>query len=484
MSLLGELPLMDVVTPVAGNTWTHVILPSSWIKLLLRFSPREFRLRLGADASKVKAFWEGWYRFPVRVAWSQDHAHLRGKAAPDLFTTVPLAVHEDAGPVTKKLSARCLSFSGVLGVGTEKLTNLLCASAIKGKKGEDDLKAWDVIIADLETLASGGFELRDADGSLWKFVLMFAKADEECRCNDWGLVHFSSADEVCPECLANRSNRPCTDLQRSAKWRPTEAMPFESFKARLRVPLHPLAKCGSMSRFLFYPDLMHMMDCNGVASIVFGSVLVRLTGEPHLGNNIAQRLDVINDQLSEWYRRRPGSRRLPRLAQGNLVNNGWAVLHGPAINAANTRKASGFFAQLAAQYLGHGSDFDKHIASAARLLHEFYSIIYAAPVFVSDHDVGRLRSVCVDFGEAFMWCREFSRRAGQLCWEITPKTHKMMHVPLMAQIVNPRTVHCYAGESLIGTTAKVWKGSMSGRWKKAAQNVVLSKRLLGVLLRI
>ena len=44
-------------------------------------------------------------------------------------------------------------------------------------------------------------------------MLLFAKADEDCRSNDWGLPHYSAKDEVCSECLANRSTRPYTDLQ-------------------------------------------------------------------------------------------------------------------------------------------------------------------------------------------------------------------------------------------------------------------------------
>ena len=135
MTLVGELPLMNIITTIAASSWTHIILPSSWITLLLRFSPRDFRIRLGADKRKVNAFWDVLFQSPVRRAWAQQHASLRGKTSEDLYTAVPLAVHEDAGPCAKKLSARCLSFSGVLGEGSEKLTNFLCASAISSTLG-------------------------------------------------------------------------------------------------------------------------------------------------------------------------------------------------------------------------------------------------------------------------------------------------------------------------------------------------------------
>ena len=138
---------------------------------------------------KVKAFWDVLIQSPVRRAWAQQHASLRGKTSEDLYTTVPLAVHEDAGPCTKKLSARCLSFSGVLGEGSEKLTNFLCASAIKSTKGNEDHKAWEAMLADFEHLANGSIDVIDAEGTSWDFVLVFSKADEACRCNDWGLTH-------------------------------------------------------------------------------------------------------------------------------------------------------------------------------------------------------------------------------------------------------------------------------------------------------
>ena len=51
---------------------------------------------------------------------------------------------------------------------------------------------------------------------------------------------------------------------------------YLSDQALLRTPLHPLAQCSAMTRFLFYPDLMHLMDCKGVSSFVFVAVVATL----------------------------------------------------------------------------------------------------------------------------------------------------------------------------------------------------------------
>ena len=254
MSLLGELPLMNVVTPLASRAWTHIILPSSWLKVLLQFSAREFRLRCGAEVSKVEEFWEHFYKRPERVEYAQQHHFLRDKTPRDLATTIPLAMHEDCGPCSKKLSARCLSFSSILGEGSEKLTHFLCASSIKESKDADDFLAWEAMIADFEALASGSFVLRDTQGVDWKALLLFGQADEECRCNDWGLPHFS-AEEHCPECNANRSDLPYTDLQEGAGWRRTEIQPFTAFRPRIRVPEHPLVTNKFMWRWFLFSRL-------------------------------------------------------------------------------------------------------------------------------------------------------------------------------------------------------------------------------------
>ena len=53
-----------------------------------------------------------------------------------------------------------------------------------------------------------------------------------------------------------------------------------------------------MIRWFFYADLMHMMDCKGVAAIVFGSILARLSRDLALGSNIGVRLNLINEKLA------------------------------------------------------------------------------------------------------------------------------------------------------------------------------------------
>ena len=175
----------------------------------------------------------------------------------DLTWVIPLALHEDAGPVTKQLSATCLSFSAVLGEGTEKISHFLCASYLKrvGNNSELQGKAlWGAILSDFEALSRGrigGLDVAAASGSAggrWRFLPLFAKGDEQTRCDQWGLVHYSGRHFVCPECLADRSGKAFTDLRPTAAWRGTE-VDFQQYTSRMRSPHHPLIKSRFYWRF-------------------------------------------------------------------------------------------------------------------------------------------------------------------------------------------------------------------------------------------
>ena len=261
-------------------------------------------------------------------------------------------------------------------------------------------------------------------------------------------------------------------------------MPWETYKARPRTPLHPLVASRFFTRWFFFLDIMHMMDCKGVASIVFGSLLLWLSRSPNLGPNILDRMKAINKFMKDWYAAHPGHHRLPKLKHANLISNGWGDLHGPAVKAANTRAASGLFAKMAETYLSAENEFEKYMILATKHLHSIYTALNSAPRFPTHAEIAKIRRVTLRFGEAMMWCREHSRRLGFMAWEITPKVHKSQHLPTMCQVMNPKFVSCYADESLIGTTTRVWKRSMAGRYHANVQHVVLLKRLVGLILRL
>ena len=83
--------------------------------------PLEFKRALGADQGLVSAFWTQLRARPETRSALGDHPLLNGLSEDELNCVVPLALHEDAGPVAKTLSAFCvIAFSSLLGRGPEK----------------------------------------------------------------------------------------------------------------------------------------------------------------------------------------------------------------------------------------------------------------------------------------------------------------------------------------------------------------------------
>ena len=487
MGVLRTCGIPQLLTPIPGDGPSHVLLPSSLISLMHKRYAAEFKKRLGADAELVRQFWVKFFGRRANRELADQHPVLRGKSPADLGYMVPCTVHEDAGPYSKTKSCDCISFSSLLCNGGEKTTKFLSSTFVKTSGTTAGHECWRAILRDFDDLATGVVNgvavAQNADGTIWTFVLFFAKADQGCQSNAWGLPSYGAKHEMCTDCLANRTSRPFTDLRGAALWRPTEAMPLDFFKARPREPLHPLVASAFDTRWFCYSDLMHLMDCKGVASLVYGGVLFYLLKDRTLGGNRQERLDAIHGVMAQWYDDHPGTHRLPKLFLSNCVQSGWAELHGPAIKAANTRAAAPVFQHLCHVYMTADTARDRTVLALADCLVEFYNVLYDSPMFLSDAALDRFKKLCVLFGEQYQTLRGLSLSAGELAWPVRPKCHKMQHLPLYASVMNPTAVQCYAEESLVGTTTKCWKRSMSGRYRRSATHTVLTKRLVGLLCR-
>ena len=103
---------------------------------------------------------------------------------------------------------------------------------------------------------------------------------------------------------------------------------------------------------------------------------------------------------------------------------------------------------------------------------------------VSDAQLATLKAKVSDSGVHYQQVRAISKRAGIFGWAVTPKVHKVQHLPLVAESINTRYCQCYAEDATMGTVSTTWKGSARGRYTDSVQEVVLLKRLLALVLRL
>ena len=228
---------------------------------------------------------------------------------------------------------------------------------------------------------------------------------------------------------------------------------------------------------------MHLVDCAGVASLLYGGILFLLCSDARVGNSRAARLRAINERREEHYDNRPGVSRLPNIWWGNVVADGWAVLHGPIFKAAILRHAAPFFSELVQHYCTAATARDTCLCHVASSLDAFYNILYSGNMFLTPAALCRLRAVCDDFGLHYGRLRALCARSALFAFPNRPKINKLLHMPDTAASINPRHCQCYDEESAVGSVAATWKGSKYGRYHSTVQRVVLVKRIVALLLR-
>ena len=117
--LLKGVGAYDHVVETNGSCFTHCIPPTEIVKLLGK-RPEKFKMHLAPSKDACREFWRGLFSSEQGMQYARSHPHLQGKTVKDLETTIATRLHEDSGPFTKVKGVDVLSWSSLLGKGTEK----------------------------------------------------------------------------------------------------------------------------------------------------------------------------------------------------------------------------------------------------------------------------------------------------------------------------------------------------------------------------
>ena len=201
----------------------------------------------------------------------------------------------------------------------------------------------------------------------------------------WGVAGYSSVDKVCGSCHADRDGMPWSDLRPETLWR---HVPFSGaqFLAQCRYG-HPVTDSRYWNKYFPRNDIMHSMDCKGLAAIVAGGVFHNLIRfEARLGANKAERLGKINEFMVIHYRNNPCSSHLVDLREENLVGKSatsdWICLHGPTVKAAVTRHLAPFIRELADTYFNKLDLHDTSVRALCSALDQAYFTLYESSMFL------------------------------------------------------------------------------------------------------
>ena len=230
-----------------------------------------------------------------------------------------------------------------------------------------------------------------------------------------------------------------------------------------------------------------MLDHHGVAGHVIANIFVMHVVDKVCvvpGRSQEDRLRFINDDITGFYSARAVQHRMPAIKMSNLFASGFPELHGPAIKAANTRALVAFALDLQQRAVAADrSMLNRQAFKVVESLAASYEIMYNGSYFLTAAEVRELDVQLSRMGRSYQFLAVQTIDAGQPRWKQPPKFHYAVgHLAHQARLINPRFVHCYSSEGLVGKMTKVWKKSIDGPHHRVSQHKVLKKYLVGMAL--
>ena len=205
-----------------------------------------------------------------------------------------------------------------------------------------------------------------------------------------------------------------------------------------------------------------------------GSMLHHLVcNNMRLGRTQEQRMAALNSDMKEFQSRTKTEHPMPPLKLENLRTDGWSMLGGKLVKAANTRALLPWLQDLSMRYFnGHG-EFQSSTRKVFKRLLEMEQILYSSGTFLTAAQHADFTETLLSLGRHWQLLRSISRGQEVNAWQIRPKVHYCQHLGKQSKLINPRAVQCYAQESLIVRMAKLWRTNANGPYGPTAQETTL-----------
>ena len=114
-----------------GAQFQYCIRPHILMHYLSTEFPERLTRSLGINTDMAYRFWCGLRSSSQGRSFWRAHPQLAGLTPDDLRYTVPMVLHEDAGPYSKTTSVSCINYSPILGIGAEIEQQCLAAACPK-----------------------------------------------------------------------------------------------------------------------------------------------------------------------------------------------------------------------------------------------------------------------------------------------------------------------------------------------------------------
>ena len=494
ITLFKSQECFNLVTTVPDSRQMCMIDPHIAFKFCFDKHRGKFRRHWGADRDNVAKFWTDTFATEMGRELRELHPDLRGRTVDELSTSIPLSLHNDAGPFSKKQSVFVLSVGSMLGVGSELETRSLVATWVKGCFTDLPELVYDRLGRSFVFLARGWADAgvllasEGVGGLCWKGILATVLSDMEFLHDEVGL-RGAGMTHPCAWCPCNRTDMPFTALGTSALWR-RHRFSNDEFLAHIRdAPRHPLLNWPMVNRQTFRLDTLHIVDYHGVISCVAANTLWTIVCDSPLFpadcRTQLARFAALTQQKDAFFQNQNRACALSGSIDKNLLfPNGkssktYPALSGPRVKAANSRALMPWIAAISIAH-DDGTLPAVHRRICAVNLNEYLRIIYSEGFVLSTAAMVRLEKVVFRCLRSYSWLQHNAISSGRVLWHVIPKWHYWAELVYQSRLFNPRFCQTYAGESLVGRVSTLYKRSCTGPFHKTIQHRVLRQYVIGL----
>ena len=436
--------------------------------------------------TNITAFWDCMQDHPAMV----DHP-MKTRSGPSYKTHgVPLVLHCDGTAVTGVGKAwgkvaDCISFSSCLSKGVKNIGRL--ASFIVIMISEfllqtiDDVKVteeaiWKEVVWSLYWLRLGVWPDRGSDNVLYTtgedFIRRltpladgyFGELFVEAADLDWNWKKFKMANpqasHSCSSCRANNTDPRWTDVRDDATWIDTI---HTNASYRLHHPnLHRLFRhLPGFGITNYIPDTLHC-KCLGSDQSFLASVMRYLTHHTGGPSTPDQKLTLLLTEMKVEYKRMKTTTRYNKITH-NMIHPPSKQLPQLKGKAAEIKDLVPVIAVILRRRMDPNNEQERDMVdgldASARIDQTLkdYKSYYRFPPDVAE----RFRQDCFQFAQCQNALIHHYHPDVPL-FNVTPKTHYVLHLGLIAKYINPGLGSCWAGEDLMRVARKLWQASCIG----------------------
>ena len=239
---------------------------------------------------------------------------------------------------------------------------------------------------------------------------------------------------------------------------------------------HPVLDIVGASRFHCIGDLQHTGNL-GSDQWLIGSVIDDIIEHgPFQGGNKESRKDRVWGLIKIEYAKQGTSNRLGNLTLGMIKG---ATEQFPCLGAkaAETMHLVPVITEVC-RTIHDGSDHDEHRLRCLEHLANFYRIIKAAGIMLSDQEA-------IDVKEAidwhllhYNWLNQWAVSNNFRLYVIQFKHHNLWHIADHAKFLNPRFIWCYPFEDFVGILIISARNCMAGSHMRIVGRKVIENSVL------